>query len=145
MSGFEFIENSTNLIKESNEEPNKTKKNYREKLPWIEKYRPKSIDEIVSQEKIIQSLKVSLESNNLPHLLFYGPPGTGKTSTIIASGRELFGPEMMKERLIELNASDDRGINAVRDKMKIYAKTAISNTTEYSKRTGENTRVHRLK
>ena len=54
-------------------------------------------------------LKVSLKKKNLPHLLFYGPPGTGKTSTILAIGKELFGPKLYPERIIELNASDERG------------------------------------
>lgn len=135
MSGFEFIEdNKTNLI--SSGSSSKKKSHIKSKLPWIEKYRPKKIDDIVSQEKVVQSLKISLESNNLPHLLFYGPPGTGKTSTILAIGRELFGIELMKDRVIELNASDDRGINAVREKIKVYAMNAISDAAEYKERTG---------
>jgi replication factor C subunit 2/4 len=104
-------------------------------LPWIEKYRPKLMTDIISHTNIISSLKISLENNNLPHLLFYGPPGTGKTSTILAMGRELFGIELMKERIIELNASDDRGINAVRDKIKLYAMSTIGNSDEYKERT----------
>ena len=127
MNGFEFIENKLELITDN------FITNKQNKLPWIEKYRPNNIDDIVSQDKIINSLKISLKSNNLPHLLFYGPPGTGKTSTILAIGRELFGPKIIKQRIIELNASDDRGINAVRDKIKLYAKKAICDTKEYKK------------
>lgn len=133
MNGFEFIQN--NKVELINTSSSNNKYNNLPKLPWIEKYRPKKIDDIVSQDKIVKSLKVSLESNNLPHLLFYGPPGTGKTSTILAIGRELFGPELLKSRVIELNASDDRGINAVRDKIKLYAKNALNNTQEYKKKT----------
>ncbi|KAG9296998.1 hypothetical protein G9A89_008584 [Geosiphon pyriformis] len=59
--------------------------------PWIEKYRPRSIDEISAQEQTVAVLKKTIESKNLPHLLFYGPPGTGKTSTILALARELYG------------------------------------------------------
>ena len=134
MSGFEFIENKKVELITNTSYSNK-QNNLRSKLPWIEKYRPKNIDDIVSQEKVVKSLKISLESNDLPHLLLFGPPGTGKTSTILAVGRELFGQELMKNRVIELNASDDRGINAVREKIKLYAKNAISDATEYKKRT----------
>jgi replication factor C subunit 2/4 len=121
MEYFDFINDKKNIINKSEKKINK--KNL---LPWIEKYRPKKVSEIISQDKIVNSLKLSLNNNNLPHLLFYGPPGTGKTSTILAIGRELFGPKLMKERIIELNASDDRGINSVRNKIKIYAMNAIN-------------------
>lgn len=125
MDGFDFIENSKELLKKTNDE----KKQIIEvdNLPWIEKYRPKTINDIVCQQNIINGLKLSIKNNNLPHMLFYGPPGTGKTSTILAIGRKLFGDELAKKRIIELNASDDRGINSVRDKIKLYAKNAVSN------------------
>jgi replication factor C subunit 2/4 len=67
-----------------------------------------------------------LQSNNLPHLLFYGPPGTGKTSTILALARDLFGPNLIKNRLLELNASDERGIDVIREKVKLFAKISVS-------------------
>ncbi|KAF9425246.1 replication factor C subunit 4, partial [Podila epigama] len=59
--------------------------------PWIEKYRPKTMDDISSQEQVVSVLKKTMESQNLPHLLFYGPPGTGKTSTILALARDIYG------------------------------------------------------
>ncbi|SPQ97439.1 AAA+ ATPase domain-containing protein [Plasmodiophora brassicae] len=96
-------------------------------LPWVEKYRPKSLDEVEHQDGVVKALKQSLQTNNLPHLLFYGPPGTGKTSTILAVARQLYGPELMKKRVKELNASDERGINVIRTKVKDFAQIAIGN------------------
>jgi predicted AAA+ superfamily ATPase len=60
-------------------------------IPWVEKYRPKTVDEVSHQDEIVTALKKSLETGQLPHLLFYGPPGTGKTSTILAIAHQLFG------------------------------------------------------
>lgn len=94
-------------------------------LPWIEKYRPRILNDIIYQTDVINMLKTVVTTKDLPHLLLYGPPGTGKTSTILALARELFGPKIMYERIIELNASDDRGIGAVRNKIKVFAKTAV--------------------
>lgn len=96
------------------------------KLPWTEKYRPRTLDDVTAQEPIVDVLQRTLHGSNLPHMLFYGPPGTGKTSTILALARELYGPELMKTRVLELNASDDRGISVVRDKIKNFSKTAIN-------------------
>merc|ERR1719431_837306 len=74
---------------------------------------------------------MSLESANLPHLLFYGPPGTGKTSTILAVSRELYGPALMKSRVLELNASDERGINVIRHKVKNFARVSVGITKDH--------------
>ncbi|OBZ88786.1 Replication factor C subunit 2 [Choanephora cucurbitarum] len=94
--------------------------------PWVEKYRPKTMDDVASQEQAVLVLKKALQSDNLPHLLFYGPPGTGKTSTILALANELYGPKLMKSRVLELNASDERGIQIVREKVKNFSRTTVT-------------------
>ncbi|ODV58279.1 replication factor C subunit 2 [Ascoidea rubescens DSM 1968] len=100
-----------------------------ENIPWVEKYRPKNLNDIASQDHAIKVLKKSLLSANLPHMLFYGPPGTGKTSTILALAKELYGPNLIKSRVLELNASDERGISIVRNKVKTFSRLMVSNPT----------------
>lgn len=95
--------------------------------PWVEKYRPQRIDEIVYQNEIISMLRKFLSNNStdLPNLLFYGPSGTGKTSTIVALAKEMFG-NLYKTRVLELNASDERGIAVIREKVKNFAQQTVS-------------------
>ncbi|KAL8963031.1 MAG: hypothetical protein Q9193_000648 [Seirophora villosa] len=95
--------------------------------PWVEKYRPKSLKDVAAQDHTITVLQRTLQASNLPHMLFYGPPGTGKTSTILALAKELYGPEMFRSRVLELNASDERGISIVREKVKDFARMQLSN------------------
>ncbi len=142
--------------------------------PWVEKYRPSTIDQVAHQDEVVHTLRNALATGNvrhrscpsllcanlssckhmdfdsllmygktvsdvtvypfrllqLPHLLFYGPPGTGKTSTILALAKDLYGPENYKSRVLELNASDERGIDIVRTKIKNFASLAVSTTAK---------------
>ncbi|KAK5171995.1 Subunit of heteropentameric Replication factor C (RF-C) [Saxophila tyrrhenica] len=95
--------------------------------PWVEKYRPKSLDDVAAQDHTVTILRRTLQSANLPHMLFYGPPGTGKTSTVLALAKQLYGPDLIKTRVLELNASDERGISIVREKVKDFARMQLSN------------------
>lgn len=88
----------------------------------MEKYRPQSLEDVYGQSEIVDTVKKFVHEGKLPHLLFYGPPGTGKTSTIIALAREIYGPNY-KNMVLELNASDDRGIDVVRNQIKDFAST----------------------
>ena len=92
--------------------------------PWIEKYRPSKLSQIVGNKRIISNLQSISESGNLPNLILAGPPGTGKTTSVLALAHELLG-ENFKKAVIELNASDERGINVVRDKIKRFAQQKI--------------------
>jgi len=92
---------------------------------WIEKYRPTKIEDIVQQDDIVRILKNTIKTGELPHLIFYGESGTGKTSTILAIAHQLFG-SYINERVMELNASDERGIGIVRDKIILFSKLAIN-------------------
>jgi len=92
-----------------------------EALMWVEKYRPHKIDELVNQEEVKERLKPLLEKKDeLPHLLFAGPPGSGKTTTALVLARELLG-ELASDYVLSLNASDERGIDAVRERVKTFA------------------------
>ncbi len=90
--------------------------------PWTEKYRPQKLDEIVGRDPIIRRLKSYVDKKSMPHLLFAGPPGVGKTTAAIALAKEIFG-EYWKQNFQETNASDERGINVVREKIKDFART----------------------
>lgn len=90
--------------------------------PWTEKYRPQTLDQVLGRDSIITRLKYYVEKNNMPHLLFTGPAGVGKTTCAICLAREFFG-ETWRQNFQETNASDERGINIVREKIKNFART----------------------
>eukprot|EP00931_Biecheleriopsis_adriatica_P117763 TRINITY_DN93248_c0_g1_i1.p1 TRINITY_DN93248_c0_g1~~TRINITY_DN93248_c0_g1_i1.p1 ORF type:complete len:375 (-),score=100.03 TRINITY_DN93248_c0_g1_i1:178-1224(-) len=98
-------------------------------LPWVEKYRPDRIDDVAQQEEVVAALRNSLETGELPNLMFYGPPGTGKTTVALALMKQFFGKDW-RSRVKELNASDERGIGAVREKVKTFAQLAIGTGSE---------------
>ncbi|XP_014258872.1 replication factor C subunit 5 [Cimex lectularius] len=92
-------------------------------LPWVEKYRPSTLDELISHDEIIKTINRFIDENQLPHLLLYGPPGTGKTSTILACAKKLYTKTQFSSMVMELNASDDRGIGIVRGQILNFAST----------------------
>ncbi|XVE95516.1 hypothetical protein REPUB_Repub02eG0104200 [Reevesia pubescens] len=119
------------------EDDNQQKQNYSQKLnkgksvvtvtdtkatPWVEKYRPQSLADVAAHRDIVDTIDRLTSENRLPHLLLYGPPGTGKTSTILAVARKLYGAQY-HNMILELNASDDRGIDIVRQQIQDFAST----------------------
>ena len=97
---------------------------------WTEKYRPKTLDEVVGQASVTDRLKGYVEAKNMPHLMFAGTPGTGKTTCALALARSMYG-DSWRGNFIELNASDDRGIDVVRGKIKDFARTAPIEGAEF--------------
>ncbi|KAK8213354.1 Subunit of heteropentameric Replication factor C (RF-C) [Zalaria obscura] len=92
-------------------------------LPWVEKYRPNTLADVSGHQDILATINKFVEANRLPHLLLYGPPGTGKTSTVLALARRIYGTHNMRQMVLELNASDDRGIDVVREQIKTFSST----------------------
>ncbi|MEM0058432.1 MAG: replication factor C small subunit [Candidatus Bathyarchaeia archaeon] len=88
---------------------------------WAEKYRPKTLDDMVNQKEIVERLKSFVKAKNVPHCIFAGPPGTGKTTAALCLARDLYG-ENYREYIMELNASDERGIDVVRETVKTFAR-----------------------
>ncbi|MCP4760135.1 MAG: AAA family ATPase, partial [archaeon] len=100
--------------------------------PWVEKYRPRHLNEVVGQEKIITRLKRFVEDKSMPHLILAGPAGTGKTTSALALVRDVFKGKMKhNQTYLELNASDARGIDVVRTMVKDFAKSMISDSIPF--------------
>jgi len=101
-------------------------------LPWVEKYRPEKLNEVISHTEIINTLTNLITSNKIPHMIFYGPPGTGKTTTILACAKKIYGSKY-RSMILELNGSDDRGINVVREQIKSFSATDSKISNIFSK------------
>lgn len=92
---------------------------------WVEKYRPRTLEDVVGQEETVERLKAYVRGGSIPHLMFAGPPGTGKTTCAIALAKDLWGDDW-RGRFLELNASDERGIGVVRGKIKDFARVSTT-------------------
>jgi len=88
---------------------------------WVEKYRPQTLDDIVGHEEVVKRMEKFLDTEDIPHVVFAGLQGIGKTAIIQAFAKEKYGKDNWRNNILELNASDERGIDTIRDKVKNYA------------------------
>lgn len=94
-------------------------------VPWVEKYRPKLLTDVVGNSEAVSRLQAIAQTGNLPNIILAGPPGIGKTTSVLCLAREMLG-ESYKDAVLELNASDARGIDVVRNKIKMFAQKKVT-------------------
>jgi len=99
-------------------------------IVWAEKYRPSKLSEVINQKHVVERLKVFVKEKNIPHMLFAGPAGTGKTTSALALAQELYGKEW-RHNVLEKNASDERGIEVIRNDIKNFARTKAMTNVPY--------------
>ncbi|KAH7820810.1 Replication factor C subunit 2, RFC2 [Monocercomonoides exilis] len=92
---------------------------------WLEKYRPKTLEDVVGNQAAVDRLRITIKEGSIPNIILSGPPGIGKTSCVLCIARALLGPQY-KEAVYELNASDERGIDVVRNKIKTFAQKKVT-------------------
>jgi len=92
---------------------------------WVEKYRPERLEDVVGHPDITERLQSYVDRDDLPHLLFAGPAGTGKTASSVSIAKEIYGEDDWQDNFLELNASDERGIDVVRDRIKDFARSSF--------------------
>jgi replication factor C subunit 2/4 len=129
ISSISSIFNSGSIVvKKGHFKKNIIKVRNNKQTTWVDKYRPKRLKDIIGNDELKNMLNESIKNGNLPHLLFHGNAGTGKTSTVMALINQLYEPHKIESNVLELNASDENGINVVRDKIIRFANIVVSNS-----------------
>lgn len=123
---MEVIKSSTSTSeKEKTDDNGKAGKSASYEMPWVEKYRPTRLADVVGNEDTVSRLDVFAREGNVPNVIIAGPPGTGKTTSILCLARTMLGPAF-KEAVLEMNASNERGIDVVRNKIKMFAQKKVT-------------------